>query len=235
MFQSEMPTVARYGIYVHALLGAIALIAGAIPIMAVKGGQLHRRAGRVFFVSMLAAIAFAIPAIVARRNLFLGLLLPFTLFMLLRGWRIAQARLGRGRANSWPDYLLLSAATAVGVLLLGIGLWRLASGWGAVGFAGVFVGVGVLILALAASDLRTLRSANPAPLSKHAVGMLGAYTAALTAFTAVNFPTEAYSPVLVWLTPPLAGSLLIAYWVRRLRRQPGSSVRPSDMTAPVSQ
>ena len=46
-------------------------------------------------------------------------------------------------------------------------------------------------------------------------GMIGAYIAALSAFSAVNFNFPWMPKVVQWLWPTLIGSPLLAYWIRK--------------------
>jgi hypothetical protein len=229
MFETSMPFYAKCGIYAHAVLGSVALIAGGVAAAAKKGGHLHRSSGKAFFVAMLAAIAAAIPAIVARRNVFLALLAPFAVNLLLRGWLVAQARLRRHPANgklAW-SVLGLSASSSIG--MLAVGVYWLTHGASVVGFGGVCLGLGTLGLRVAARDLVSLRSIEPAPLSDHISGMLGAYTAAVTAFTAVNLHQDVFPPVLVWLIPPAVGVVAIRRCTKRLGRARSSlPTEPGD-------
>ena len=214
-----LPHFALVCIYVHATFGAVALLAGALAVATRKGGLWHRRAGQAFSVAMVSAIVIAQPAIAARDNLFLGLLSPFTLYLVLRGWRLGRRASGKpGRA--WIDVALALGATASGAGLLLVGVLR----WGRSGFAPVLVGLGLLALRLALPDLRRLRAGSalgPVPpaqrIRMHLISMLGAYTAALTAFAAVNFPQDRYPPALVWLVPPSLGTVVIVWWSRRMR------------------
>lgn len=122
MFESALPIYARVGIYAHAILGLAALLTGGVAMASPKGSLSHRKAGSIFFWCMLAAIACAIPAVVARRNVFLALLMPFTVYMLLRGWQVSQARLGRQNAKHWmsKSALLLSALASSAMVAVGI-------------------------------------------------------------------------------------------------------------------
>ena len=85
------------------------------------------------------------------------------------------------------------------------------------------LGLGAVSFRLGTRDLMSMRPDAPTPpknawLIQHLVSMLGAYTAAVVAFSSVNFRSDKFSPVLVWLTPLAIGITVITIWVRRLQR-----------------
>ena len=52
--------IARTLILVHAVFGGLALLLGAIALVARKGRTLHKRAGKGFYFTMLAVAATAL-------------------------------------------------------------------------------------------------------------------------------------------------------------------------------
>jgi uncharacterized membrane protein len=208
----------------HAAFGGVALLAGAIAISARKGGRPHRRLGLVFVISMAASLSFAIPLIVARRNLFLALLTPFVIYLVSRGMLAAH----RAGHRSQRVLAVLALAGSVGLLILGAE--RLAHGRPISGMPGAFLGLGALGVWISSRDLRSPPALKPpASVLAHATAMIGAYTAAVTAFTAVNFPTDIYAGTAVWLLPAAAGTALAFWWGSRIRRGVASfEVRPES-------
>jgi hypothetical protein len=85
--------------------GAIALLSGWAALFATKGGRLHRRAGNIFFVSMVAmAVAADYLAVVQPDqivNLFIG---TFTLYLIATAWLTVQRPEG---AIGWPEKIAL--------------------------------------------------------------------------------------------------------------------------------
>lgn len=218
---SDSPTIVRSTLLAHAALGFLTLSAGAVAIAALKGGRTHRNAGKIFVFSLVLALVCALPAIIVRRNQFLGLLWPFTLYMVVRGWREAQF-IKQGRNETiWIDKTLTATAGISGIGLLGLGLWRLLQGASLAGFAGAYLGLGFIALRLARRDWSSLTfpAKKSQTVTAHMTLIMGSYTAAITAFAAVNFPQDSYNPVLVWVIPPVIGVIAISWWKRRIERQ----------------
>jgi uncharacterized membrane protein len=85
--------------------GGAALISGLIAIFAPKGGWLHRRAGTVFFVSMLvmAVSALWLAAVMPGQtvNLFIA---TFTFYLVATGWLTVRRPQGQ---TGWPERIAL--------------------------------------------------------------------------------------------------------------------------------
>jgi hypothetical protein len=202
----------------HAALGGVALLGGASALATRKGSSIHRRGGLAFAGSLLLAVLFAIPAIVTRSNVFLGALAPFVILMAFRGWH--SARLRREAAASWAPragLVLTICASGGGVVLLAMGAYRIADGAPLAGFPTAMIVLGLLATRFSWSMRPGIQRTKSSLLVDHAVAMIGAYTAAVTAFVAVNFPQDVYSPAFVWGAPPVLGALLIRWWRGRLR------------------
>ncbi|MEW6056987.1 MAG: hypothetical protein AB1540_10265 [Bdellovibrionota bacterium] len=217
----DFTSFARSCISVHAVCGSITLLSGIVAIVTPKGGKIHRQAGIVFVIALIMALIIASPQILVRKNDFLGFLTPFVAYMALRGWIVIRTRRSKVfQKDSRTHLILVLSALLSGVGLIGMGFYRVFHGEPLMSFAGVYLGLGFLAVRLARQDWQMMKSKNrPALLMRHATLMLGAFTAAVTAFSAVNFPTEIYPPILVWLTPPAVGTVAIAWWVQRLKRQ----------------
>jgi hypothetical protein len=75
----------------HIAGGAVALLAGVTAICAPKGGRLHRRAGNLFFVAMLAMAAFAGVLAVARPGQIINLFIAaFASYLVVTAWLAAR-------------------------------------------------------------------------------------------------------------------------------------------------
>ena len=190
-----------------------------------KGGPAHRRWGRVFFWAMVVAgissLALAglklrylsLTAGHAEGLRFLALTGLFTLYLAGFGYRtLYLKKLGRGQQPALGDWLMVGAGLLVFSYFVYYGIAH-----GAVP-AVVFGGIGVMT---AGRQLRGyLRSTPPLPeqwLRNHISGFVGAYIAAVSAFSANaltfipwpwNFlwPTLLGVPYLLWAQRQYVGS-----------------------------
>jgi uncharacterized membrane protein len=97
----------------HIAGGTVGLFSGTIALFAPKGGQLHRAAGTVFFISMLVMAVFAIYLSIVRPgqlfNLFGG---TFAFYLVATGWmavRHSAGTVGSGEKVAFAAALLLCA------------------------------------------------------------------------------------------------------------------------------
>ncbi|MBD8526420.1 DUF2306 domain-containing protein [Pseudomarimonas arenosa] len=105
-------------LYLHIVGGLLAILAGALALMARKGGVLHRRSGRVFGLAMLLMTASALLiATYLRPNPGNIIAASLTGYLVLSG--IMTVRSPRIAAHGWRVGLLLwvsSVATAAALL-----------------------------------------------------------------------------------------------------------------------
>lgn len=249
-----MPTWYAANLTAHVVAGALGLLTMLVPLLARKGGRLHRRAGWVFVVAMgLASITglviglswLAAPLTVrppsrpldpeeaaAYASSLREMGLFFTFIGVLVGsslWHGIVALRQRTGKIAWGNPIDLGLAwisIALGSVLLVVGT---------LDFNPVLLGFGVLGTFGGISDLRFHRRETHergAWLFRHLQAMLGGATAATTAFT-VQFVGRALTEggygsgwlLAAWGLPPALGILATHLWTRRVRRD-GSSPRP---------
>lgn len=182
----------------HVLGGGVALLAGPVPMLARKGGRLHRRAGLVFGVAMgCSALSAFVLALMVQSYLLLTIAV-LTAFLIFCGMRAASFR--RGGRPARTDALACLSMAGFGIWLL----WRSAS---ALDVTGLFFGVGSLVLA--GRQWKLQHAARPDWLLAHIAGMGGAYVATVTAFLVVNV---GFLPrPVTFIVPTIAGTLLITW------------------------
>ncbi len=182
----------------HVLGGSIALLAGPAPMLARKGGRLHRRAGLVFCIAMGAsAVSAFVLALIVHSTLLLTIAV-LTAFLIVSGLRAIAFRRG-ARPRVADDLTCL--------LLVAFGLWLLWRSTSVPDITGLFFGVGSLILA--ARQWQLQHAARPDWLLAHIAGLGGAYTATVTAFLVVNV---AFLPrPVTFIVPTVIGTVLITW------------------------
>lgn len=208
-------------IWTHAGLGAIALLSGLLAISSRKGGVIHRKAGMVFFSSMLLSggTAMVISWLPDHENLFLFFIGIFSCYFTITGFRAIRYR--RKDLKLGVDY-------AISITMLLTGIMMLVYPLICCGSINIVLAVfGMVGLYFSIRDLFNYR--NPERLKEvwqqlHLGKMMGGYISAMTAFTVVNqFLPGIYN----WFTPGLLGTLYIFWWLRRLNnpndRQPSNT------------
>jgi uncharacterized membrane protein len=171
----------------HIGAGFVGLIVAPVALLVRKGGDAHRRWGRVFFWAMMIAGATGLLAATVKGLTFLLLTGLFSMYLAGFGYRSLYIGRGSKQATTF-DKVLAAVGFTVFAGTVVFGLW-----YGHV-VALVFGGIGVFttLRQLAAY----LRPAQPKPgqwLLNHMSGFVGAYIAAISAFSA---------NVLTFIPPP---------------------------------
>lgn len=201
-------------ILVHASLGGLALGAGFTALLSAKGGRLHRLAGRAFAGGMLLSLLLSIPAIAERGNILLGLVGPFTAWMVLRGWRVFAVQ---KRGETPLDRLLAQVPRVAGVGLVGLGAWASFRQGTPLGMGGVAIGLGLASLLLGRGPSRPVDRSEA--VRAHIAAMVGAMIAAVTALAAVNLSDSGLPLLVIWLGPTAIGVPVIIAFSRRFAAQ----------------
>lgn len=213
---------------IHIAGGAAALASLWIPLIAAKGGRLHRRAGWVFVAGMgvVAATAialcvhrFLLPPAPGNRTMavFLGYLGVLTGAGAYKGIRVLRTKNRTGRSRNALDLGVAAATLAFGPPTALVGY---TSGFPPVLIFGIIGTIG---------GVTTLRYWLRPPQERmhwwyqHMSDMIGTSIAAITAFLVLNarhFGLGTWS-TLVWVGPTLIGVPLLLVWLRHYRRRFG--------------
>jgi len=209
--------------------GAIALIAGCIAISVEKGGWLHRRAGTVFFVSMLVMAIFAayLAVVIPDQmvNLFISL---FTSYLVVTSWlavRRPDGVCGLAEKIGLSVAILLCAPFAILSFQLATGLeplFRSAMAFKGAILIAIYSFTGILVIAVI-SDAKLVLTGNisgSARIARHLWRMcLGLALATGSAFTnglARVLPGPYHVPTLFFY-PQFVPILLLIFWMIRVR------------------
>jgi hypothetical protein len=219
--------VLAYALHIGA--GSIGLASGLVAACAPKGGDVHRKAGTVFVVSMLVMATFACVLAVAIPgqivNLFIG---TFVFYLVTTGWMTVHREEGR-IGNSEKIALFVSVCLCAPFAILA---FQLATGMAplfetAVPFQGpvliaIYSFTGVLAIA-AIGDARLLIAdgiRGPRRIARHLWRMcLGLTLATGSAFTNgfARLLPGAYHVPPVFFFPQFLPLGLLIYWTIRLR------------------
>lgn len=199
-------------LYTHIITGFLALITGAVALIARKGNSIHILSGKSYTLLMLVVAGSAITLSLLKHNTFLLLIALFATYQTITGYRSVN---NKSQRPAWFDWLLTLTGATTGILM--ILSWNL-----------VLIVFGSIALFLAILDIRlyvAVRSGRALPkliwLTRHIGFMMGAYIATFTAFVVVNVQFEAL-PWLPWLAPTFIGIPLMRYWTVKYTKKPVS-------------
>ena len=208
-----METIAQWLIYTHAAFGGIALICGGVALSTKKGNMLHKKSGKLFYLTMLVSSFFALIISVLPNHIspFLFSIGVFSAYLIISGYR--SLRLKKTGINLKPDIILavIMIFTGLAMVLYPV----LLEG----GFNIVLLVFGILGIVFGIRDLVMFK--NPKMmrkkwLNRHLGNMTGGYIAAVTAFFVVN---DIIGGLFNWFLPTVIGSIYISYWINKLNRK----------------
>ena len=211
---------------IHILAGTISLLTGPLSIIVKKGGWAHRKAGIVFFYSMLAVSASALVLGTLHRIPFLFVVGIFSAYMNITGYRVLyQKQQGLLHQTTRFDY-------AVSLIMLLFSTYFFFYGAYLVYQKDTF---GLVFVFFAQSSLRMLwqdwklfkhKDIQPTTwLKLHIMRMVGTCVATFTAFAVVNSSSQL--SLVSWLLPAAIGVPVVLYWLRKIKpkqRKPVAAV-----------
>ena len=197
-------TVYKILLYTHIGAGGLSLIAGAIALSVVKGGKVHRTAGKVFFIAMLFVSVSAFVIAIDKSLSFLLAISIFSFYMNYTGYRALK---NREVKHKWFDWLpMVFSAFTVAYMFYSMNV--------------VLLVFGALLLLFIVQDIRQqfqdeegIKKARRLRVLQHISRMGGAYIATVTAFLVVNIKFVKPGWI-VWLLPTVVGTLVITYFTR---------------------
>ena len=212
----------------HIVAGVVALASMVIPLVARKGGHVHRRAGWVFVMAMTGVSVTAFALAIWRFTMAdaqhpnaraIGLFLFYVATLTAAGVSSGVRALHfKGRTEphhkAW-DVGISAANVAMAVVTLGYGVIHHRTLFIAFSFVGLFTGIGQLRY-----WLRTPTTRHHWWFA-HMGGMLGSCLAALTALVVVNaarFGSRTFATT-VWIGVPALGIPAIVAWTVYYRRR----------------
>jgi uncharacterized membrane protein HdeD (DUF308 family) len=212
----------------HVLAGILSIVAGLIAMTSrKKGGKLHNISGLVFYSSMAFIFVSAISFVLIYPNkiiyhffLTIGIVSFYPCFS---GKRLLSMK--KGLDIRWYDWLALAVILISGVVMFIYGTVILP--FGSSSYSILFLVFGVLSLVQGIGDLRLFLVKIEAKklhwFFGHAAKMIGAYSAAVTAFCVNIVPrylpegTSIIVFIIIWIGPSVVFALVTRYIVKRYR------------------
>ncbi|HZP43170.1 MAG TPA: hypothetical protein VFD84_16905 [Candidatus Binatia bacterium] len=219
--------LAYWALRSHVVTGTVALVMGAVALVARKGGHWHRHCGRVYVWFMALVCASAVVVAVHDHEPFLLDLALFVFYLAFSGRRsLARRRAAPRPRAAWVDWL--AVATAAGATVGLAGQARAASSADVRVISACFATLSAFVVA---ADVWEIVGVPPLPRPWwcfHMLKMVGSFIGAVTAVIVVQVPSLPF--IVRYVGPPLVLiPLLLAwmayYWLRF--RRPTSAQRPA--------
>jgi hypothetical protein len=198
---------------VHIAAGTVAFIVAPIALIVKKGGAAHRLWGKVFFWSMVVIGLTAAIMAPMHNNIFLTLLAVFSFYLAFIGYRAVFRK--KGQVNS-IDWIATTINTLFSLTLFVYGIYRLPNAFGIISI--VFGSIGTLLGIRHYAAYIKPRKKNQW-FFDHMTGMITAYIATLSAFSAVNLNYPWLPVWLQWLWPTIIGAPLLARTAKKYRKK----------------
>ncbi len=205
-----MEFLVRVFLWLHVAAGFTGFFVAPVVLITRKGGDTHRRWGKIYFWAMTSAAFSAMIIAAYRPNLFLFLIGIFSFYLVFSGYRVLFRKRPEEGQNATP----LDWGVAVLTLLASFTMIV----WGAVNLDHgrvqlnpVLIVFGFLGAFASGSDMKSF--VRP-PADKnawyfdHMSGMVASYIAAVSAFAVVNLTF--LPPLVRWLGPTVIGIPLLS-------------------------
>lgn len=197
-------------IIIHATLGGLALLFGAIALSVKKGGKIHKSTGKLFFYTMLgsAIVALVISTLPHHKNPFLFTIGVFSSYFLITGYLALKYR--NSNLNLAIDKLVSWMMIITGFAMILYPIYLTAKPniiMTVFGLIGIVFSIRDIKLFTKHEKLKSMW------LKLHLSKMIAGYISALTAFMVVN---NFFHPLIGWLGPGIIGGFYIAYWIRKV-------------------
>lgn len=199
-------------VFVHVTAGTFALFGGAAALFARKGETLHRTAGSVFFIAMIAMCTAAIPVAIIRYQPLNITAATLTLYMVATAWAAAIRK--DGETGTFERYAAIAgAAVAAGTLLYAVTLAKDAAPF-MYGFGGIAAFAVLLDISVIARG--GLKGAQR--IARHLWRMTFAMLIATTSFFIgqAKFIPAAITDTNLHLVPPILVVALLLFWAARV-------------------
>jgi hypothetical protein len=207
----------QIALWIHASLGIICLVSGLLALTAKKTKGRHTTAGRVFAVVLPLVYGSILLNIVVQKNVFMLGIGWLAVYAGAEGWR-ALLRF-KGRLAPEPtalDYTLGGTTALLSAGLIAFGVRVFVSSNNVMGL--VCAGFGLLGVLLLRGTWQRWKTPPPKEqwLAVHIGMMIGAFSAALTAFLAVQFSGHLGGfEWVIWVAPTLIMTRYGAYETKR--------------------
>ena len=217
-------------LYLHIIVGAIALVTGGVSIASEKGKSVHLKSGRIYVLAMTMVFVTGIAVASYKFNRFLFLIAFLSYYSVFCGVRILRLKkLHKGQRPKWFDWFAGIVNTIANLVFVGLGIYYLSKNGPFSGGALLSLGFGIGGLLISYVNLHPFiikpKKAYHWYLS-HIGNMMGGYIATLTAFlSTVVTRYDVMNPFLAFALPSLIGVPMLIFWQRKIERKHFNSIK----------
>jgi uncharacterized membrane protein len=217
-------------LYLHIIVGAIALVTGGVAIASEKGKSVHLISGRIYVLAMTMVFVTGIAVASYKFNRFLFLIAFLSYYSVFCGVRILRLKkLHKGQRPKWFDWFAGIVNTIANLVFVGLGIYYLSKNGPFSGGALLSLGFGIGGLLISYVNLHPFiikpKKAYHWYLS-HIGNMMGGYIATLTAFlSTVVTRYDVMNPFLAFALPSLIGVPMLIFWQRKIERKHFNSIK----------
>ncbi|MDN4166982.1 DUF2306 domain-containing protein [Cytophagales bacterium LB-30] len=214
-----MDKLSQYTLYLHILVGGVALITGAIAIGTKKGKKWHRAAGRIYFWAMTLVFVTGIMVAYYQFNRFLFLIAFLSYYTVFTGVRFLKLKqLHKTQSPKWYDWMAGILNGLANLIFVCYGLYLFLIN-GLKGGTLLSLGFGMGGLFLTYTNVKPF-IVKPTRANHwytaHIGNMMGGYIATFTAFLSTMVSRYQFmNPYLAFALPALIGVPLLIYWTWR--------------------
>lgn len=213
-------------IYIHAFFGGLGLLTGIGSVVVKKGGELHKKMGKLFSIGMLTSSLISLPicCMPNHHNVFLFLIGLFTIYLVISGNRALSFKY-KSKANL-TDKLISGTMLFFSVIMILIGLYCQFKGIANGILFTFFGGFGFYMTYKDFIFYKNFSESNRNWLSKHIGKMIGALIASITAYIVAGL---GIGNLIAWILPSVLGTFYIIYWNRKIKPKKIVSKQTSNL------
>lgn len=219
-------TIFNTSLFLHVIAGVLSLVFGLVAMLVrKKGGKIHNVSGLIFYWSMafifITAILFVILYPTLLKYHFFLTIGIVSFYPTFSGKRVLSMK--KGLNVKWYDWLGAFAVLISGVIMIAYGVFLIIKGISA--YTTLFFIFGIFSVILGVVDVYTFSGRRN--LGKmhwffgHAAKMIGAYSAAVTAFCVNIVPrflpddTSLFVFILTWVGPAVVFGFVSRYYRKK--------------------
>lgn len=211
--------------------GLVALVVAPLAMLVHKGGDAHRRWGKLFVFAAAVLVIASVVLGIAEQNALMPLVALFGFHMIAAGYRsLYLKKLHEGQKPSRADLLVISTAAVInaGLFLWALSLLMLGQKMNKVSLFLLFGGMGLIMVFFNINRFYKRSHDKLEWLYGHISGMIGGYVATVAVFSAATLEMI-NPPLLRWLWPAFIGAPLILYFIRHYKRRFSKGRRPKEV------